>query len=126
MSFPVFDPDDQRELGERLSPKTITGSHDEVLFRDEDTGFSLVRVWFAPYYVLPRHTHSVDCLYYVVRGSLTMGNQVLEFRNRTSFDMQIPGGQVERLRRMSAVAEEHGEQWETLKEQRCTTGSRTR
>lgn len=146
MSFPVFDPDDQRELAEDgpRSSKIVAGTHDQVLFRDEGTGFSLVRAWFGPHYVLPRHTHDADCLYYVASGSLTMGNQVLEagdgffvpdgapygyeagpegvevveFRTRTTFGMDIPGGQVERLRRMSATAEEHGEEWEALKAER--------
>ena len=36
------------------------------------------------------------------------GAVVLEFRPQTSFDMQIPGGQLERWRRMAVVAEEHG------------------
>jgi len=36
---------------------------------------------------------------------------VLEFRTRTSFDMQIPGGQVERLRKVAVVADEHAEEW---------------
>jgi quercetin dioxygenase-like cupin family protein len=108
-----------------------------VLFRGEgDDGFSLVRVWFAPHYVLPRHTHEADCLYYVAEGSLTMGSQVLdagdgffvpagapygyeagpegatvlEFRTRTSFDMKLPP-QIERLRRMHETADEHRDDW---------------
>jgi hypothetical protein len=88
-------------------------------------------------HVLPRHTHDGDCLYYVAEGSLVMGSQVLaagdgffvpscapyayeagpegvvvlEFRMRTSFGMNIPGGQLERLRRMAVVADEHAEEW---------------
>jgi hypothetical protein len=38
---------------------------------------------------------------------------VLEFRTRTSFGMNIPGGQVDRLRRMAAVADEHADDWAT-------------
>ena len=120
------------------SPNVMLGNHDAVLFRGEgDDGFSLVRAWFGPHYVLPRHSHDGDCLYYVVEGSLTMGSQVieagdgffvpsdapygyeagpegvvvLEFRSRTSFGMQIPGGQLERWRRMAVVADENAEQW---------------
>jgi hypothetical protein len=39
------------------------------------------------------------------------GVVVLEFRTRTSFDMRIPGGQVDRLRKLAAVADEHAEEW---------------
>ena len=120
------------------SPNIALGGHDAVLFRgDGDDGFSLVKAWFGPHYVLPRHTHDGDCLYYVAEGSLVMASQVLaagdgffvpsgapyayeagpdgvvvlEFRSRTSFGMDIPGGQLDRLRRMGAVADEHAEQW---------------
>ena len=48
------------------------------MFRGEgEQGFSLVRAWLGPHYVLPRHTHSGDCLYYIVEGSITMGSQQL-------------------------------------------------
>ena len=140
MSFPVFDQADQEALradGPR-NPDVALGTHDAVLFRGQGPdGWSLVRAWFGPHYVLPRHTHDGDCLYYVAEGSLTMGSQVieagdgffvpsgapygyeagpdgvvvLEFRTCTSFGMDIPGGQVERLRRMGTAADEHGESW---------------
>jgi quercetin dioxygenase-like cupin family protein len=140
MSAPEFDLEERAALlaeGER-SPHLAEGSHDAVVFRGEgEQGFSLVRAWFGPYYVLPRHTHHGDCLYYVIEGSLKMGSQVLEagdgffvpsdapyayeagpegvvvleFRSATSFDMKIPAGQLERLRRMGEVADEHGDDW---------------
>ncbi len=144
MSPPVFDPVDRKALAEdgRRSPTVALGIHDTLVFRGEgDEGYSLVRAWLAPHYVLPRHSHSGACLYYVVEGSIIMGAQqlhagdgffvpsgalyayeagpdgavVLEFRAQTSFDMQIPGGQLERWRRMAAVAEEHGERWIELR-----------
>ncbi len=106
-----------------------------------------MRAWFGPHYVLPRHTHDGDCLYYVERGSLSMGSQtlhagdgffvpsdapyayeagpegvvVLEFRNCTSFGMQIVGGQVDRLRRMSAAADEHADTWAEMRQQFSTS-----
>jgi quercetin dioxygenase-like cupin family protein len=146
MSPPVFDAADQEALkadGPR-TPNVMLGGHDAVLFRGEgDDGFSLVKAWFGPNYVLPRHSHDGDCLYYVVEGSLIMGSQVieagdgffvpsdapyayeagpegvvvLEFRTRTSFGMQIPGGQLERWRRMAVVADENAEQWAELRAQ---------
>jgi quercetin dioxygenase-like cupin family protein len=147
MAMPVFDTADQAALkadGPR-SQNIVHGGHDAVLFRgDGDDGFSLVRAWFGPHYVLPRHTHDGDCLYYVAEGSLVMGSQVLEagdgffvpsdapyayeagpegvtvleFRSRTSFGMDIPGGQLERLRRMGTVADEQADEWAERRAQR--------
>lgn len=140
MSFPVFDDGDLAAAaaeGLDLAPAGV-GNVSEVLFRGEgDDGFSLVRAWFAPHYVLPRHTHSADCLYYIVEGSITMGSQdltagdgffipadapyayeagpdgavVLEFRQATSFDMQVPGGQIARLRTMAEVGAANVAEW---------------
>ena len=40
-------------------------------------GFSLTYVWFKSGYPLPRHSHNADCLYYIVAGSLGIGNEQL-------------------------------------------------
>jgi quercetin dioxygenase-like cupin family protein len=144
MSTPVFDADDMAAIaadGPR-SPHLVDGTWDGVLFKGEGPdGFSLVKAWFGPHYVLPRHSHDGDCLYYVLEGSITLGSQqlgpgdgffvpdgapygydagpdgvvVLEFRTRTSFGMNILGGQVDRLRKMAVVADEHGERWAELR-----------
>lgn len=42
-----------------------------------DAPCSLTVVEFGPRYLLPLHSHGVDCLYYVERGSLRMGNETL-------------------------------------------------
>jgi quercetin dioxygenase-like cupin family protein len=144
MSAPQFDPEDMKALAaDGPRPKTVAlGIDDRLVFQGEgSTGNSLVRAWLGPHYVLPRHSHSGDCLYYIVEGSITMGARtlgagdgffvpsdapyayeagpdgavVLEFRTQTSFDMQIPGGQLERWRKMATVAEEHGERWVELR-----------
>lgn len=87
-----------------------------VPFRQEGPGgFSLVVIEFAPGYLLPRHSHSCDCLYYIVEGSIVMGRRelgagdgfflpaeqvyayhagpkgvkLLEFRHSTAFDMRV-------------------------------------
>jgi quercetin dioxygenase-like cupin family protein len=144
MSAPEFNAADMKALAaDGPRPKTVAmGIDDKLVFRGEGPeGSSLVRAWLGPHYVLPRHSHSGDCLYYIVEGSITMGAQelvtgdgffvpsdapyayeagadgavVLEFRTQTSFDMQIPGGQLERWRKMATVAEEHGERWVELR-----------
>lgn len=53
-----------------------TGSELRVLF--EMPGFSLVHVWFKSGYPLPRHSHNCDCLYYVLGGSLRIGQEELK------------------------------------------------
>ncbi len=95
---------------------SMVGSSMTVPFHQEGPGgFSLVSIFFAPGYVLPRHSHSSDCLYYIVEGQIVMGKRelgpgdgfflpaeqtyayhagpegvrVLEFRHETSFDMKI-------------------------------------
>ena len=87
-----------------------------MLFRQADSdGFSLVHVTFAPNYMLPRHSHDVDCVYYVLCGEVVLGRRVvgagsgffvpkdqpyayqagpdgvdlLEFRHSTSFDYVV-------------------------------------
>ncbi len=40
-------------------------------------GFSLSKVWFKSGYPLPLHSHTADCLYYIMAGSLRMGDEVL-------------------------------------------------
>jgi hypothetical protein len=35
---------------------------------------SLCWAWFKSGYVLPRHSHNADCLYYVLGGSLRLGS----------------------------------------------------
>ncbi len=55
------------------------GSVVKVLLRqpDEDGAFSLIHLWYKANYPLVRHTHDVDCLYYVISGSASLGNQTL-------------------------------------------------
>jgi hypothetical protein len=40
-------------------------------------GMSLTYCWFKSGYPLPRHSHSADCLYFIVSGSLKVGTEEL-------------------------------------------------
>jgi hypothetical protein len=40
-------------------------------------GMSLTYCWFKSGYPLPHHSHSADCLYFVVSGSLKIGSEEL-------------------------------------------------
>ncbi|ADP80918.1 Cupin 2 conserved barrel domain protein [Pseudofrankia inefficax] len=57
-----------------------TGAMTKVLVSQtaEEGGFQLHYVWFKPNWVLRRHHHPADCLYYVVSGTAHMGRRVLK------------------------------------------------
>ena len=61
---------------EMLAAGAVAGAELKLLARDAG-GFSLVYAWFKADYPLPRHSHNVDCLYYVISGSAVMGNVTL-------------------------------------------------
>ena len=91
----------------------LEGTTVRLLF--EMPGLSLTHAWFKSGFPLPRHTHNVDCLYYILAGSLRIGIEtlgqgdgffvgagvpysyvpgsegveVLEFRGSNSFDIRL-------------------------------------
>jgi len=76
MSAPQFNADDMTALAaDGPRPTTVAlGIDDRLVFQGEGPeGNSLVRAWLAPHYVLPRHSHSGDCLYYITEGSIIRG-----------------------------------------------------
>jgi quercetin dioxygenase-like cupin family protein len=108
-----------------FAARQLGASRLTVPFRQEGPGgFSLVTVEFGPGFLLPRHSHSSDCLYYVTAGSLVMGKRVLgpgdgfflpaeqpyayragpegvkllEFRHQARFDMKIHEKDMARYR----------------------------
>ena len=134
MKMPTMDPPAPDELMEWA---TASGQVVKVLFGDPEAGgMSLVWSWFAPDFPLPRHSHSADCLYYVTKGELHMGRQVvkegegffvakdasyaytagpdgvevLEFRSVSRFDMQITES-LPRWAKMVEIAREHRDTW---------------
>ncbi len=105
------EPATEREMERMLAAGRLT-----VPFRQSGPGgLSLVEIDFAPGYLLPRHSHSSDCLYYIVSGSIVMGQRelgpgdgfflpadqvyayhagpegvkLLEFRTESAFDMKV-------------------------------------
>jgi quercetin dioxygenase-like cupin family protein len=140
MSVPQFPADFVRPESGRTED-IVSGQTVKVLYRqsEEEGGFSLVYAWFKPHFPLPRHSHSADCLYYVIAGSAVMGNQtlkagdgffvpsgapyqysagpegveVLEFRHARSFDMQITESN-ERYANIFEVAAKCAPQWAAM------------
>jgi quercetin dioxygenase-like cupin family protein len=131
-----------------FAPPGVVSAEDRELLRSGETlrvlfrhagedGFSLVHVSFAPNYLLPRHSHSADCLYYVLRGEVALGNRVLgagdgffipkdhpyayqagpegvdllEFRNATTFDFVVHEDKPERWRAIVETARQNRAVW---------------
>jgi quercetin dioxygenase-like cupin family protein len=138
MGQPVMDPMPGREVLKEVG--RTSGYVNKVLFGSpEEGGMSLIRLWYAPHYALPRHSHDVDCLYYVVAGEAHLGSQVLtagdgffvpagapyaykagpegvevlEFRNSSSFGIKVTES-LGRWTQLAEVAKEHREEWEAL------------
>lgn len=102
-------------------------------------GFSLTHVWFKSGYPLPLHTHTSDCLYYIVAGSVRMGTEemgpgdgffvaggvpytyetgpegaeVLEFRNTDTFDIRFMAKNAKAWDKAAATIREKREGWKT-------------
>lgn len=121
-----FEPNDLVLLG--------GGFNTEPIFCDPDPGgFSLVNIRLAPDAILPTHTHDVDCLYYVLSGSILLGRRtlaagagffipaerpygyragadgaaVLEFRKSTHFGMVITETSPTRWQEIVDAAKRH-------------------
>jgi mannose-6-phosphate isomerase-like protein (cupin superfamily) len=132
----VSSPETDVAAGGLVEAGILDGGVVKTLFRhDEDDGFSLVYAWFKPHYHLPRHSHNVDCLYYVVSGQVIMGSQVvgpgdgfyvpadqaygyragpegvevLEFRHSTSFDIKVSEKPAVFEQILQTVKAHHGE-----------------
>jgi hypothetical protein len=122
----------------------LGGSEVRCLYRQSETnGPSLAYAWFKSGYILPRHSHDADCLYYVIAGELRMGNAVLkkgdgmfvpanagytfeagpdgaefvEFRTTSKFSFLFNGNDEAHWERMRKVDREKADVWpsETLK-----------
>jgi quercetin dioxygenase-like cupin family protein len=114
------------------------GSKTLMLFREpSDDGMSLAYIWFKSGYILPRHTHNTDCLYYVLAGELRFGArvlrkgdgmfipanagytyqagpegvEVLEFRNATHFNFLFKNNSEAHWHRIAQVLRDNSEQW---------------
>ena len=126
-----------RGVSEIVDAGVGTGSEVKVLVRDAG-GFSLVYLWFKANYPLPRHSHNVDCMYYVISGSAMMGSQtlrpgdsffvpagapyqysagpegieVLEVRHgATQFDIKLSEAPLGRWREMAEVVKANRDRW---------------
>ena len=122
------------------SHPVTAGTRASLLFSEAgEQGMSLSHVWFKSGYILPRHSHNTDCLYYVVGGELRLGTQVLrkgegffipadtaytyeagpegvevlEFRNATRFHFLFQGNDESHWSRIAGVLSASCEKWES-------------
>jgi quercetin dioxygenase-like cupin family protein len=116
-----------------------SGAKAMLLFKEPgEEGLSLAYAWFKSGYILPRHSHNADCLYYVLAGELHMGSQrllkgdgvfipansaytyeagpqgveVLEFRNATRFHLMFHGNDEAHWDRIANVLRNNCPKWE--------------
>ncbi len=121
------------------------GVEARVLFCGEgNEGFSLAAVEVAPNYVIIRHSHSADCLYYVSHGEITLGNrtlgkgdgffvaadqpytyqagpegaEVLEMRVATTVTTRVAETNPDRIAALGTQAHEQGEAWRAWLDER--------
>lgn len=114
------------------------GEHVRCLFRQPGKdGLSLCYAWFKSGFILPRHSHDADCVYYIVGGELKLGNQVLhkgdgffvpsganysyqagpegvevlELRNATHFNILFKENDDRHWDRMAEAFRQNGPRW---------------
>jgi hypothetical protein len=92
--FEIYRAGDYRDYGEHgimeLSDMTPTmlealgsfeqeggGAGQKVRMAFSRPGMSLTHVWFKSGYPLPLHSHTSDCLYYLLAGSIRVGTETL-------------------------------------------------
>lgn len=66
------------------------GEGDDVRVLVDIPGFSITNVWFKHGYPLPLHSHSADCLYYIVAGSIKLGTEELGPRDSFFIPSDVP------------------------------------
>lgn len=128
---------DAQAMSGAASEEDQVGAFVKVLFADEAVGVSLAYSWFKPEFILPRHSHNADCIYYVISGEAHLGTEilragdgffipaggnyqynagpegveVLEFRTATQFNMRLSGNSEAVWRRMAENAMRNHARW---------------
>lgn len=114
---------------------------DETIVLFSIPGFSLTYAWFKKDYPLPLHSHSSDCLYYIVSGSLKLGTEwlgprdgffipdgvpytytpgpegleILEFRHKQHFDFNLMAKGAAFWKRAADTTAANQEAWKVAK-----------
>jgi quercetin dioxygenase-like cupin family protein len=132
-------PDVQAKMVPLMENGIMDGGDVRCLFRDQGSGMSLVYVWFKGGYVLPRHSHNANCLYYIIAGELNAGSvvlrqgdgffvpadmdytytagpegvELLEFRDATTFDIDVTRNDATMWARVLAAVTANKGKWQS-------------
>ncbi len=88
MTLEPFSPVQRAGMDSLLAAGFLKG--DEVRVLCNIPGFSLVHAWFKKDYPLPLHSHDADCLYYIVAGTIRLGNEELGPRDTFFIPANVP------------------------------------
>jgi hypothetical protein len=88
MSIEPFTPAQSEAMGKLVAEGYSDG--DEIKVLCNIPGFSLTHVWFKKDFPLPLHSHDADCLYYIIAGSLRLGNDTLGPRDSFFVPSNVP------------------------------------
>jgi len=115
------------------------GDGEQVRLVFSTPGFSLTHVWFKKDFPLPLHSHDAHCLYYIVAGTLRIGDktlgkgdgffipsdmpytyragpdgvELLEFRNADRFDFQFRADTPAFWRKAADICAANQKDWKT-------------
>jgi hypothetical protein len=70
-----MEPEQASHWQELVDAGMLDGSQVRLMF--SRPGMSLTYAWFKSGFPLPRHSHSADCLYFIVAGALRIGTEEL-------------------------------------------------
>lgn len=88
MSYAPTSPEVLARSQELTEAGMLEGAENRMLF--SGAGFSLAYAWFKSGFPLPRHSHDSACLYYIVAGSLQLGDEVLKAGDGFFVDAGVP------------------------------------
>jgi hypothetical protein len=69
-------PEQRDSMDRMLAAGWADGEETRMLYNGP--GFALVHAWFKAGYPLPLHSHSADCVYFIIAGSLSLGTEQLQ------------------------------------------------
>jgi len=69
-------PEQRDSMDRMLAAGWADGEETRIVFNAP--GFALVHAWFKAGYPLPLHSHSADCVYFIIAGTLSLGTEQLQ------------------------------------------------
>ena len=79
MTVEPFSPAQQAGMAQLRANGYGDGGETKIL--TDMPGFAIAHVWFKKGFPLPLHSHDVDCMYYIIAGSIRLGTEELGARD---------------------------------------------